>query len=158
MGLKVLQPPNAPWMHRLRTGHFIWLPKENRYAQVAFRWQKPEPGKVAGQMFLERITGDPTTAGYVLGAVEMWYVMPDGRGFDGKPLILPLEGNFPTEVLPYDEDRIEKLENDVMELKEILLKLLDIRPRRNRMHPEAVPFPPTLIPRGLSYWDRKQGP
>jgi hypothetical protein len=118
---RVLDLPRD-WMHRLRDGHFVWLPKERQHAQVIFRWERPEPGTVAGKIAIRRIVnGNPFDGGHVFGNVEVWYVRPDGTGFDGNKLIQPLAGYLLKDV-PYEEDRIQKLERDVAALKRICLK------------------------------------
>ena len=77
-------PPDR-WVERLRPGHGIWLVKEKRRVDVAYPWDPPEPGHIAGRLVMD--------FGY--GQLQRWYVKLDGRGMDGSQLILPLEAHLP---------------------------------------------------------------
>lgn len=84
--LKKLPLPTEPWVDRLRPRHWIWLSKEQRFVQVAVPWRPPEPGTYTGQIGIYYHGG---------GHVQLWCMHRDGKGFDGKQLIEPVEDNLP---------------------------------------------------------------
>jgi hypothetical protein len=91
--------PEGPWLGRLRVGHWVWLVKETRSAQVAFPWQPPEPGTIAGRIGIQIAPGH----------IQAWYVGENGRGFDDKPLLCPIEGNFPENPPPLPEPQLQQI-------------------------------------------------
>jgi hypothetical protein len=100
----VLVPPVDPlWVNRLRTNNRIWLCKEQRYAVVDMPWEPPEPGHISGRLRIEIIPGH----------IQKWFVKGDGRGLDGKPLILPCEGHLDPEPPPVDEPVLLQLRREM---------------------------------------------
>jgi hypothetical protein len=90
----VLPVPGEPWMYRLREGHYIWLVKEQEYAQVQWAWEPPEPGCCSGRLGIKRFGGYAPHQMSFWGE-QTWFVDSMGKGFDGKQLIRPVEGNLP---------------------------------------------------------------
>lgn len=93
---KPIEPPDGPWMRRLREGVKVWLVKEREYAIVNFPWQPPEPGHCSGRLVLQRVVKLPDDQ-WTVGRTEVWFVGSRGEGFDGKPLIQLCEGYLPEE-------------------------------------------------------------
>lgn len=116
---QVLPPPSDNWLHRLRRGHRVWLPKQACFAQIEWAWEPPEPGCVAGRIALRKINGDRLDSG-----CEIWFIYGNGRGFDGQLLMFPVDGHLPDDPPPLPEpwqrqvertldtllDRVDKLE------------------------------------------------
>lgn len=94
MGLPAVnhEVPEGPWMRRLRESNWIWLCKEQQYASVAFPWQPPEPGHVSGRLVLTRF--NEHEGKLYRGETQVWFVGSEGKGFDGKQLVLPCEGQL----------------------------------------------------------------
>src|SRR5258708_920778 len=80
---KRVDPPDEPWMHRLRPEDKVWLVKEGIYGVVELPWQS---NKLAFRKLDQNQNRYLTT--------EVWWVMPDGSGLDGRPLMDPTEGNL----------------------------------------------------------------
>ncbi len=93
--LRITTPPDDKWLTRLRHGHFVWAPKENRFAKVDWAWEPPEPGGVAGRVGICFVLEEGEQ--WDIEPCQSWYIKPDGTGFDFKPLLMPVEGNCPEE-------------------------------------------------------------
>ncbi len=122
--------PDDTWLTRLRRNHYAWLPKENGFCQITWAWEPPDPGCFAGKIGITRLhrVGDQF---WVDRNFEVWYVTADGKGMDGKPILLPLNDNCPDEPAPISEpwvrqteraisylvSRIEQLESEVSYLR-----------------------------------------
>jgi hypothetical protein len=93
-------------MTKVRAGDFVWLPKEEKIAILDTDWIPPRPWHHSGKIGVD---------GHV------WYVSIDGNGFDGVPLIQPLQGE------EYDGSRPSEGE-DIAELHKTLAMFdLDIK-------------------------------
>jgi len=103
---KVVPHPPENWVECLRPGHRIWLVKEQRDARVAFPWDPPEPGHMAGRLAIDW--------GY--NKIHVWYVTINGCGLDGDPLILPYEGHLPKTPGPLEEPEMRAMRRQIHRL------------------------------------------
>lgn len=111
---------------RLERGHWIYLCKENNYAQVAMPFDPPEPGMRSGFLAIQPTWGEPMKpASWGFKSIEIWHATPDGAGLDGRQLFLPIEGNLLEEprsvkrsdiLMKLDDlnKRVENLERDYL--------------------------------------------
>lgn len=99
--LRIMDAPDDSWLTRLRRGHFVWMDKEFRYAKIDWAFEPPNPGCVAGRIGLSPVIVN--SAGWSVGVIQSWYIYPDGTGFDGDVLLLPVKENCPTEAVPISE-------------------------------------------------------
>lgn len=98
-----LPPPSEPWLPRLRRGHRIWCPKEAVYATIAWAWEPPEPGCIAGRIAIQLWRNRH------VGPVAVWFVDEFGRGLDRSQIICPVEGNLPVEDAPISEPIVRQM-------------------------------------------------
>jgi hypothetical protein len=87
-----IDPPDEPWVDRLRRGHVVYLPKEGVHARIEFAYEPPEPGCRLGFIGVHR-------AGHPYCDLP-WFISPEGCGLDGTQIMLPTEGNLPDEPAP----------------------------------------------------------
>jgi hypothetical protein len=127
--VNVLPIPDGPWVERLRRRHRIYLFKEGCEASVEWPYQPPEPGCVAGEIAIRKILYN-----HFQPTIEVWYVYPDGRGFDGKQLIAPIEGNLPENPPPIPEPWRIKVERQLEHLADAIDKL------QQRVYPPPLPY------------------
>lgn len=111
---EVIPVPDDQWLSRLRAGHFVWLAKEEAYAQIVWAWEPPSPGKFAGKIGLHTLWYDDDAWGPK--QLQRWFINADGTGMDGKPLMLPLEGNCPDESPPLSEPWVRQTERTIAQL------------------------------------------
>ncbi len=99
--LEVIDIPDDQWLTRLRTGHFVWNPKEFQFAKIEWAWEPPDPGCRSGHLGLLPVW----RTNYEWGTehCERWFIFPDGSGFDGTQLLLPVRGNCPDDPTPISE-------------------------------------------------------
>lgn len=90
--LKIINVPDLEWVCRLRNGNLVWLPKEEVFAKIEFAWQSSF-GLASGLIGLRRCWRDNDKWGFQ--NLESWYVKTNGLGFDGKYIMLPVEGHCP---------------------------------------------------------------
>lgn len=109
-------PPHG-WMLRLRQGNRVWLPKENCEATIEWPYEPEDPGHSCGRVGIRRPWHDT------------WLIDADGKGIDGKPIMMPIEGELPENPppLPVPEIRrlraaLEVLARRVMVLERIVLR------------------------------------
>jgi len=127
----VIDPPDQDWLTRLRRKHTAYDPKGNRFVRIEWAWEPPEPGGCAGRIGICPMWQEHD--GWHIGEPEYgWYVKPDGTGFDGLHVLLPVEDNCPDESPPISDvwqrhvegtlalhvQHIEDLEEEVRELIE----------------------------------------
>ena len=111
---KLMDPlPEGLWVDRLRPGHRVWLPKQQRTAFIAFPWDPPGPGHIAGRLALD--------FGY--GRVEVWFVRGNGNGLDNLPLVRPLEGNLPKNPGELEEPEMRSMRRQIAHLTERINRL-----------------------------------
>ena len=91
---QVLDVPPRAWMHRLKKDCFVWLCKEQIFAQVRIPWSPLRSGR--GELVLQKFYENRA------GPIEIWYVNDDGTGIDSSQIIRPVEGNFTEEPLQPD--------------------------------------------------------
>lgn len=72
-----------PWMQKIGHNDRLWLVKEKGEAFAASHWELPYIGGRTGKIWIGRYN-DNRLQGY-----DQWYVDPQGRGFDGIPLLRP---------------------------------------------------------------------
>ena len=116
--LKIAPMPDYEWLSRLRPGHFAWDVKGERYVQVCFAYEPPDPGCNTGSIGLEPIWEDGGDWGSE--GLEKWHIKPDGCGFDGSQLLMPLEDNCPDEPAPLPDVWQRRVERDLDLMKEQL--------------------------------------
>lgn len=119
--LEVIEPPDDRWLTRLRSGHFVWVVKDKRYAQIEWAWEPPDPGCVSGYLGIKYCWRNESNWGFEHS--QKWYIYPDGTGFDGKPLLLPLEGNCPDEPTPLSEPWVRQTERTINNLVHRIVQL-----------------------------------
>lgn len=105
MDLQIIQPDpgDITWLERLRQGNYVWLSKEQCYGEIEFPYLPPDPGCYSGSIGV-RIIRPPHA-----GQIQRWYISPDGKGFDGKPLMQPVQGNLPDDPPPLDHPAVRQL-------------------------------------------------
>lgn len=90
----VLDVHDPDWLPRLRRGHVAFDPKGDQFVEVEWAWEPPDPGSCAGCIGLIMLHREYD--GWHTGQhVHAWYVKPDGTGFDGSQVLLPVEGHVP---------------------------------------------------------------
>lgn len=99
--LQVINIPDGEWLTRLRRGHFVWLSKQEQFAKIEWAYEPPPPGMFAGEVGLEILWR--TEDAWGRQGSQIWFVKPDGTGFDGLPLLEPVKDNCPDEPLPISE-------------------------------------------------------
>ena len=93
----VLSCPEDPcWVDRLRNGNQIHLVKENDTAFIQWEYQYGANSKF-GRLGLITYNKNNSTSIYGNVKYHTWTMTPDGKGFDGKQLILPIEGHLAKE-------------------------------------------------------------
>jgi len=112
-GLKAIQPAynDYSWLCRVKRNGIIWLIKERQFATV--EWEFQEEGLyVTGRIGIVRQIDNRWSH-------ETWFASPDGRGIDGRPLILPVEGHLSEaeEIEVYEGSNLDVLEEQLAEMK-----------------------------------------
>ena len=96
--LKIIEPPDQEWLTRLKRGHFVWIVKESIFGAIDFAWAAPTPGawtRQTGRIGIKKCWRNNNDWGFC--QIESWFVQSNGTGFDGKPLLFPVEGKCPKE-------------------------------------------------------------
>lgn len=109
---KVIENPPPSWITRLRRGHWIWLVKEQEFAQVEFA-HEVEPGFRTGRMGIRRFSLSENR----YHEIQSWYVGFNGEGIDGSLLMLPTEGNLPDNPDPLPEPEVRKMQRTIADLE-----------------------------------------
>lgn len=112
--LKVIDAPDDQWLTRLRHNHFVFAVKQKRFAKIEWAWEPPDPGCVSGRVgvkFCWRHGDDWGTE-----HCQSWFIKPDGKGFDGLYLLLPVEGNCPDEPRDISEPWVRQMERTIAQL------------------------------------------
>lgn len=112
--LEVIDIPDDEWLTRLRHNHFVWADKERCFAKIIWAWEPPDPGCVAGRIGISFCWRDGD--GWRIGPCHSWYVKPDGKGFDGLPLLLPVKDNCPDEPREISEPWVRQMERTIARL------------------------------------------
>ncbi len=120
MDLKSLTKWDETWVTRLRRGHWVYLPKENEYAQVVSAYEPPEPGTWCGRIMIQMTTS--MYDGLHLKNIEQWFTQPNGRGLNGSQIIIPVEGNCPDDPPPLSEPWVRHVERELEELQRIIIR------------------------------------
>lgn len=113
--LRVIEPPDTEWLTRLRRGHLAWAVKEHRFVHIEFAYEPPEPGYRAGRIGLRFCWEDSDKWG-IEPACFPWFIDTDGRGLDGKRLLLPVNGHCPDEAPPISEPWLRHVERTLGQL------------------------------------------
>lgn len=112
--LEIIEPPDDQWLTRLRNNHFVWAVKQQLFAKIIWAWEPPEPGCVSGYLGVAMCWQNDD--GWGTEFCQRWFIYPDGKGFDGKPLLLPVENNCPDEPAPISEPWIRQTERTIARL------------------------------------------
>lgn len=83
------------WLTRLRNNHFVWAVKQQRFAKIEWAWEPPDPGCCSGYLGIKFCWQNGKDWG--TEHCQRWFIYPDGKGFDGKPLLMPVRNNCPDE-------------------------------------------------------------
>lgn len=109
--LKVINIPDIEWVARLKRDNFVWLPKEKIFAKIEFPWNQ-SMGLGSGSIALRKYwTNDNGEWGFK--NLESWHVRPNGAGFDGKYIMLPVEGHCPDKNPEMSAILVERLDRTV---------------------------------------------
>jgi hypothetical protein len=98
----IIYDPPTNWVERLHPGHKVWLPEEQKEAEIDFAYEPAEPGYRVGRIGLRKSGG--------------WYVGLDGEGLNGQSLIQPLEGNLPDNPEPLPEPLVRQMQRAIERL------------------------------------------
>ena len=109
----LMEIPQGNWLERLRKGNRVWLPKENCEGCIYEPYQPPEPGERCGRITLNKVIMIVGTPGMRYTPTETWYVYPNGKGFDGTQLIIPIVGQLPENPPPLNEPWQRKVERAI---------------------------------------------
>lgn len=107
---KVIEPPDAEWLTRLRQRHYVYAPKEDKIFAVEWAWEAPDPGSFTGRIGLRQMWFEHGEWGGC-AEITIWSTTPHGAGMDGSQILKPLEGNCPDEapaMSPIWQRRVEK--------------------------------------------------
>lgn len=125
--LEIATSFSEKWLFSVRKDDFVWLVKQQQLAQIEWEYQDDI---CMGRLGFYLIWKNNDS--WRRGELQSWYVKPDGTGFDGSQLILPIKQclNEKTkkvsrswEKVLYDkltliEHKIEVLEKDLRKLEE----------------------------------------
>lgn len=89
--LQVISPPTNVWLTRLRQGHIVYGPKEQQFMRIKYGW---EPFRdVWGSISVSPMW--QVDGSRHIGQPQEWNVYPNGTGFDGVPILLPIKDHCP---------------------------------------------------------------
>ncbi len=114
--MKIIKSPDNTWVTRLRRGHFVYAVKEKRFAKIEWAFEPPEPGCYSGRIGLRFCHVYDEDSWGVDSFCHTWYIYEDGTGFDGKDLLVPVEGNCPDIAAPISEPWIRQTERALLQL------------------------------------------
>ncbi len=83
----VVTNPHKSWIEKLRNGNTVYLVKEQSYANISSRYQN-------GNIGICLLFKHERFADYKNPKNGSWHVNPDGTGFDGSLLMLPLKNTY----------------------------------------------------------------
>lgn len=108
--------PEDAWLHRLRNGNWIWLVKEAKPALIEWEFMPASSNSRLGRIGLQ-IRHD---YGYVN---QSWNITAHGAGFDGRQLILPIEGHLEDNPSPLEEPQVRALRRELDVLKQEMARI-----------------------------------
>src|SRR6188768_3392845 len=88
--LEVIEPRDDVWLTRVREDAIVWLAKEQEFAQIEWRWHRPDVLREIGRIGLRRLWRSGEDWGSA--GQQTWWMYRDGTGFDRRPLLLPVTG------------------------------------------------------------------
>ena len=144
MQLERMDPPGPNWVYQLEKGDWIYLVKEQVFKRVAepftpsdASWAHNNQTGTTGTIGLEEDNNIYPDGSHIVsgsGKMSLWYMRPDGTGFDKKLLIEPVKGhlrdNISAERIADLEARLKNVMCQATNLRRILDTLLDIKEKQ----------------------------
>ena len=84
----------------------MWLPKEQSEVTIEWPYEPEDPGHSCGRIGIRRGQGGSDT----------WLINIDGSGIDGKPILLPIEGELADKPAPLPESEVRRLQRAINRL------------------------------------------
>jgi hypothetical protein len=116
----VIQEPPACWMERLRPGNKAYLVKEDKYVLISQPYESP-PEYRAGSIYFKHDGSFHE---------ERWGIDIHGNGYDGKRLMLPVDGHLADDPCPLPGlefrhlyRQFEKMRHENEQLRKVILDL-----------------------------------